>query len=168
MSSELNPKNVSGEKAAITNPVSYEPQDVNAGAILKYLAALLLTVFASMLIVWGVYRGLLARAPREPSYASPLRESAGRILPPEPRLQGAPGHQLSPQEEFRQMRAEAEAALKSYDWVDEKAGIAKIPIDQAMKLLVERGPSSIETEKKTKTSPQRAIVPAAKAPEKQP
>src|SRR3989442_10321148 len=92
-----------------------------------------------MLIVLGLYRALTARDARSASYVFPLRQSAGRILPPEPRLQGAPGHQISPQDELRQTRAEAEAALSSYGWVDEKTGIARIPIDEAIKLLAERG-----------------------------
>src|SRR5437879_7503643 len=57
MSSEPDSRHVSGESSAATNPsVSFEPQDVKAETIFKYLVMLLLTVFASMLIVWGLYR----------------------------------------------------------------------------------------------------------------
>lgn len=158
MRNEPNPKKASGKSSGATNPsVGYEPQDVNPGTIFKYLAALLLTVFASMLIVWGVYRALVTRTAREAADVSPLRPSAGRILPPEPRLQGAPGNPLPPQEELRRMRAEAEATLESHGWVDEKTGIARIPIERAMKLLVERGPSG------TKAPAQQAPVAPEKA-----
>lgn len=154
MNSELNSRQVSDESAAAENSsVSFEPQDVKAETILKYLGALLLTVLASMLIVWGVYRALTARDARSTSYVSPLRQAVGRMLPPEPRLQGAPGHQISPQEELRQTRAEAEATLSSYSWVDEKTGIARIPIDEAMKLLAERGLPSMGKGPRTKASP---------------
>jgi len=159
MSSELDPRNASGEKSGTANPsVSYEPKDVNAGTIVKYLAALLLTIFASMLIARGVHRALVARAAQEVPYVSPLRQGAGRILPPEPRLQGGPGHQLPPQEEFRRTRAEAEATLESYGWVDEKAGIARVPIEEAMRLLAERGPPGTRTVAKIR-APQQALPP---------
>lgn len=166
MNSELNSRHVPGENSAATNPsVSFEPQDVKAETILKYLAALLLTVFASMLIVWGVYRALGARDARSTSYVSPLRQSLGRILPPEPRLQGAPGHQISPQEELLQTRAEAEATLGSYGWVDERTGIARIPIDEAMKLLAKRGLPSMGMGPRTKASPDQTSMPQAKTRE---
>lgn len=166
MSSEPDSRHVSGESSAATNPsVNFEPQDVKAETILKYLVMLLLTVFASMLIVWGLYRALTARDARRASYVFPLRQSAGRILPPEPRLQGAPGHQISPQEELRQTRAEAEAALSSYGWVDEKTGIARIPIDEAIKLLAERGLPSTGIGSQKKASPDQTPMPQAKTSE---
>lgn len=164
MRNELNPKNVSDKNSGAINPsVKYEPQDVNAGTIFKYLAALLLTVFVSMLIVWGAYRALVSRAAREAADVSPLRPSVGRILPPVPRLQGAPGTPLPPQEELRQMRAEAEATLESHGWVDEKTGIARIPIERAMKLLVERGPSETRA-----LSQQVPVAPGKMISEKHP
>ena len=166
MSSEPNSGHAPGESSAATNPsVSFEAQDVKAETILKYFVALLLTVFAAMLIVWGLYRVLAARDARSASDVFPLRQRAGRILPPEPRLQGAPGHQISPQEELRQTRAEAEAALSSYGWVDEKAGIARIPIDEAMKLLAERGPPSMGIGSRRKASPDQTSMPRTKTSE---
>lgn len=159
MSSELHPGNASGEKPGAANPsVRYEPQDFNAGTIVKYLAALLITIFASMLVAWGVYRALIARAAQQVPYVSPLRQGAGRILPPEPRLQGGPGHPLPPQEEFRRMRAEVQARLESYGWVDEKAGIARVPIEEAMRLLAEWGPPGTRTAEKTR-APQQTLPP---------
>jgi hypothetical protein len=38
---------------------------------------------------------------------------------------------------MRQMRSEAETQLGSYEWVDREAGIARIPIERAMRLLAE-------------------------------
>ena len=37
------------------------------------------------------------------------------------------------------MRAREKELLGSYAWVDRGAGVARIPIDRAMELLVERG-----------------------------
>ncbi len=52
---------------------------------------------------------------------------------PEPRLQ------ISPVTDMRAYRAEAERRLHSYGWVDQRAGIARVPIDDAMRRLAERG-----------------------------
>ncbi|HEY7494835.1 MAG TPA: hypothetical protein VIH59_27505, partial [Candidatus Tectomicrobia bacterium] len=54
-------------------------------------------------------------------------------LPPEPRLQVAPAQEL------QQLHAEEDAILHSYGWVDQPAGVVRIPIERAMELLAERG-----------------------------
>jgi hypothetical protein len=76
--------------------------------------------------------------------ANPLALELGRQLPPEPRLQVNPGRDLT---EHR--RAEQEI-LDGYGWVDKKAGIVRIPIEQAMDILAKRGgtaPPSFPTAK---------------------
>jgi hypothetical protein len=118
--------------------VNYEPEDVNPNSIFKFLVWLVLAVLVSMSVVLLVYRALVAREPTSATPPSPLR-AGRRILPPEPRLQGAPGHETNPQNELRQSQAEAEAVLSSSAWVDEKAGIARIPIEEAMRLVAQRG-----------------------------
>lgn len=147
MSSDFDLRQKTAGGIAPANPsVRYEPEDIRAGTILKYLLALLLTVFAAQILVWAVYQGFVSWQARETPALSILRRNAGRILPPEPRLQGMPGHETPPQEELRQMREEAEARLNSYEWVDEKAGIARVPISEAMKLLAEKGLGTATTE----------------------
>ena len=53
--------------------------------------------------------------------------------PPAPRLQTLPAQDLAA------VRAEEDRTLTTYGWVDEQAGIVRIPIDEAMKILAERG-----------------------------
>jgi hypothetical protein len=70
-----------------------------------------------------------------------LEESQG--LPPEPLLQ------RNPAEDMQEMQAENEAILNSYGWVDQEAGIVRIPIEQAMELTLERGlPTNPQSENK--------------------
>jgi hypothetical protein len=40
---------------------------------------------------------------------------------------------------MQEMRRAENARLQTYGWVDQAAGIAKIPIDQAIELLATRG-----------------------------
>jgi hypothetical protein len=53
--------------------------------------------------------------------------------PPEPRLEPDP---VAPR---LAVRAREQEKLASYGWVDANAGVARIPIERAMELLVERG-----------------------------
>jgi hypothetical protein len=50
---------------------------------------------------------------------------------PEPRLQ------VNDEADLRALRAEEEAKLTGYRWVDRKAGVVQIPIEQAMRLLAD-------------------------------
>jgi hypothetical protein len=56
-----------------------------------------------------------------------------RALPPSPALQ------VTPRRDLRQYLDSQNAALNSYGWVDQKAGVVRIPIDRAMDLLLEKG-----------------------------
>jgi hypothetical protein len=60
-------------------------------------------------------------------------------LPPEPRLQGVPGHTADPQQDLRDKVAGDVAANESIGWVDKANGIAKIPVSEAMKIIAEKG-----------------------------
>ena len=51
---------------------------------------------------------------------------------------------------MEEYRAREDASLKSYGWVDRKAGIAQIPIDEAMKLLADKGLPKIKAPEPTK------------------
>ena len=63
--------------------------------------------------------------------ASPFAET--QTLPPAPRLQ------VEPALDIKQLREGEDEKLGSYGWVDQKAGIARIPVDRAMDLLLARG-----------------------------
>jgi hypothetical protein len=54
-------------------------------------------------------------------------------LPPEPRLQ------TNPRGDLADLRGGEEQTLKSYGWVDKSAGVVRIPIDEAMKIVVQKG-----------------------------
>jgi hypothetical protein len=82
--------------------------------------------------------------------------TGGQKLPPEPRLQGAPeavpdkaGEIRMSQSPLDDMKTYSERVNKqaaSYEWADEKGGIARIPIQRAKELIVEKGlPSLSET-----------------------
>jgi hypothetical protein len=63
----------------------------------------------------------------------PLATGQTARVPPEPRLQ------TSPREDLRALRAREEQMLSTYGWVDKPTGVVRIPIDEAIKLTVQRG-----------------------------
>jgi hypothetical protein len=62
-----------------------------------------------------------------------------RAYPPEPRLQGVPGHEIDPQEDHREKIRADRAANEQYRWIDASSGIAQIPVSEAMKIIVAKG-----------------------------
>jgi hypothetical protein len=121
--------------AAITNPeVSHEVSDVSIPDIVKFGVGLMLLAIVTHILMWGLYRYFAARVPGTQSIGI-----ARDRLPPEPRLQGAPGHEIHPVDELNSMLAAEESVLTTYAWVAQATGTARIPIEQAIKMLAERG-----------------------------
>ena len=50
-----------------------------------------------------------------------------------------PGHTEDPQADLRDKRAADEAANETTGWIDQNAGIAQIPVSEAMKIIAEKG-----------------------------
>jgi hypothetical protein len=44
-----------------------------------------------------------------------------------------------PAEDYRRIREEQSELLREYQWIDRDTGTVRIPIERAMKLIVERG-----------------------------
>jgi hypothetical protein len=121
------------EPSRVDDPeVQHETSDVNIRAILGFGVALLATAIVIHFLVWLLFRYFDAReitTVRE----YPLAAEQQNRLPPEPRLQ------TDPRQDLRDMRAREEVFLTTYGWVDKNAGTVRIPIEEAMRLAVERG-----------------------------
>jgi hypothetical protein len=73
--------------------VTHETSDVQVGSIGKFVIGLLVLTIATHIILWGMFR-ILERNEKKMEQERPLPTMAARgeeRLPPEPRLQGAPG-----------------------------------------------------------------------------
>ena len=70
----------------------------------------------------------------------PLAAGQENRLPPEPRLQ------TNPRQDMKDLREEEDARLRSYGWVDRNAGVVRIPLDEAMKLTLQRGLPARQTD----------------------
>jgi hypothetical protein len=119
--------------------VSFEPRDVRTSAILKFLIYLGVTIVLSYGLTLLVYRGLTHYWRDTYTAPPPSRGNAAATMPPEPRLQGMPGHLIDPQRDWREkVKADTEANNQLL-WIDKNSGIAQIPVSEAMKLVVEKG-----------------------------
>lgn len=144
---------------------SPENDDIDIALILKYGLALTIFTAATLAFVWWltiVYtnRETALQPPRNYPLAAGLEDR----LPATPRLQTAPRTDLA------DLRSDEEAVLSGYAWVDRNAGTVRIPIEAAMKLVLERGlparaavaPAAIDVKKLDATeAPSVEKTPAA-------
>jgi hypothetical protein len=122
--------------------VSFEARDVQASTIYKYLLALGLAVILSYFACIFVLRLTTRVAAESDTPPPPVRQEMGKnfeIKPPEPRLQGVPGHTSDPQADLREKIKQDTDANEKAGWIDQNAGIAQIPVRDAMKIIAERG-----------------------------
>ena len=116
-----------------TGGVGHEERDVSFVPLVRGLIGLVALVILSLVVV-RVLLGYLAVHEAETSpQPNPLAQNFGRQVPPEPRLQS------DPLQDLQTLRAQEEAQLTSYGWVDRKAGIVRIPVQRAIELLAQRG-----------------------------
>jgi 7-keto-8-aminopelargonate synthetase-like enzyme len=133
--------------------VSFEERDIKASTIYGYLLALGAAVVASLLVCVYILRFTTNFMSSFDTPPPPSREALGkdyRMLPPEPRLQGIPGHQSDPQADLRKKNQEDAEANEKLEWIDKSGGIAQIPVKEAMKIIAEKGLSAapVQAEKK--------------------
>src|SRR5215472_1017982 len=119
--------------------VSFEERDIRVASIYWYLVALGLATLVSLIVCIFVYRYTSSLAASSDTPPPPSRAAFAKDYPPEPRLQGVPGHEFDPQKDLRfKLRADADANEK-LEWIDKNAGIAQIPVKDAMKIIAEKG-----------------------------
>ncbi len=113
--------------------VHREESDVDVRGLFAFAASLALVVVFVCFAVWLLFQFYAARESRKTTPEFPLAIEQGNRLPPEPRLQ------TNPRQDLSDLRSQEEQLLTSYGWVDKNAGLVRIPIDQAMKLTLQRG-----------------------------
>jgi hypothetical protein len=111
----------------------HEESDVNVSAIVVFIIVLIVVGVVTQGGVWVLYRHFKQTVSGTGVAEFPLAEESMRRLPPEPRLQ------VDPRQDLANLRRSEDDVLNSYAWVDRNAGVVRIPIDQAMKLIVDRG-----------------------------
>jgi hypothetical protein len=139
MSSEHHNTEHSGDQPPTNTDVAFESSDINTRTILAYLFYLAISVAAAFFVSVYIFRFTSSLAVDSQTPPPPVRQGVAPTMPPEPRLQGVPGHTNDAQLDLRDKREADEAANEKYGWTDQQAGIAQIPVDEAMKIIVSKG-----------------------------
>ena len=105
----------------------HEDSDVNVIAVGKVGVALLLVTIVAMALLVGVFNYFKIHDGGEARTIDPA------TVFPRPQLQKTPIPDLGT------MRAEEDAVLNNYGWVDKQKGVVRIPIDRAMDLVLKKG-----------------------------
>jgi hypothetical protein len=127
--------------------VAHEISDVNVGAILTFvglLTAMTIVIYVGMYFLFWFFN--TREVSKEPQ-PGPMAMTEKERLPPEPRLQVAPGFDLKlengqsvnlelrePQAEYRELRNQWEQALNE-GLRDQSGRVVGVPIDEAIKAI---------------------------------
>jgi len=121
--------------------------DVNTRGILWFVLFLAALIVVALVLLRGMYQVFESWARAAEGERPAMARSAEERLPPEPRLQAAPGYQVEgqnlelkePQAEWKIVRNKWEEELKGYGIVDPAQQIGRIPIEEAMKTIAREG-----------------------------
>ena len=118
---------------AMNNHGGHELRDINVRRILFSAAVLTVVIALSLAAMKLTFDYFARREARDQPPPSTLAARAPDQLPPEPRLQ------QNPLLDLVDLRAEEARQLTSYGWVDRARGIVRIPVQDAMRIAVQRG-----------------------------
>jgi hypothetical protein len=135
--------------------VGFEREDLGSKPVFGFILSLVIVGILVYYAIWGIFYFLDSYDQKNQQTRTPLVkvESNTRAVQTE-NIQKFPEPRLEENErtELNGFRYNEEEKLNSYGWVDQKAGVAHIPIDQAMQLVAQRG---------LPTTPQTGTVPLA-------
>ena len=139
--------------------VTHEMSDVHTQGIMTFIAGLTVMTIVVYLLMWGMFRVLNTREEKREDPPSPMAMTGKERLPPEPRLQSAPGfaeeldkevgvkeseHAQGPPKpkdplwEINVARTHWESILKN-GAKDQSGKFVILPIDEAKKELLKQG-----------------------------
>jgi hypothetical protein len=122
----------------------YERRDIGVAGVLYFLLGLAVAGLFVYFIVVGLYSYLEKRSEAEQAPINPLITTAPadtRRIPKEYPQAVFPNPKLEEDErsQLNGIRLQEEQTLSTYDYVDQKTGTVRIPIDRAMELVAQRG-----------------------------
>jgi hypothetical protein len=161
--------------------VTHETSDVNVGGILKFVLGLTIFGIIVNVLMWGMFRFFNAQEQTKEPQPGPMAMTKEERLPPEPRLQAAPGFGVKlvngqwvpldrrePEAEYRVLREQWERQLYCKD-NDQKQGgeheiahpTACMSIDLAIEKLFEGSGLPVRTSQKDSGNPAELSLPTA-------
>jgi hypothetical protein len=132
----------------IRNPdITHEVSDVNTRGILWFVLFLAGLLVIALLLLRGMNYVFESWAREAEGEKPVMARTSEERLPPEPRLQGAPGYKVEgqnlelkePQAEWKVVRQKWKEELEGYGIVDRDQQIGRIPIEEAIKTIAREG-----------------------------
>jgi hypothetical protein len=125
----------------------FEREDMGSRGVFAFMIGLAVVGVVIYFIIIGMYSFLDKYERSQMATASPLvtsKDPMSRVVTQDYMDQrfkenGAPMLETNERGQFRDFLVNQENQLNSYGWVDEKAGVAHIPIERAMELTIQRG-----------------------------
>jgi hypothetical protein len=111
----------------------HETSDAHFKSVVISAAGLFALMIFGLLISLGLLSILKSRSADPGKHPDTFVEIHEGTLPPKPRIQSNPHAALVA------LRATEDSLLTSYGWVNGDSGVARIPIDRAMELLLRKG-----------------------------
>jgi hypothetical protein len=139
MSTEHHNTGQTGDQPPTNPDVAFESSDIDTRTILMYMFYLALSVAAAFIASVFIFRFTSKIASDSDTPMAPVHRGIAATRPPEPMLQGVPGHTNDPQLDMRLKREADEAENEKLAWQDKPAGIVQIPVEEAMKIIVSKG-----------------------------
>jgi hypothetical protein len=112
----------------------HEHTDVDPSVGYKFAMWLAIAMLLSVGIVYGTFRVFEGQRKAADAVAQKYPLAAGL-----PKAPPAPNLQTQPFKDIYQLRNTEAEKLTTYGWVDREGGIARIPIDRAMEVMLQRG-----------------------------
>jgi hypothetical protein len=111
----------------------YEHTDASVWTIVKFGIWLVISAVVIHIGLGFMYSAMIERAldTAEPRY--PMAVNRAQPEPAQPQLQ------QDPRKDIYEFRLEEQGALTGYGWANREAGRVRLPIDQAMRRVVEQG-----------------------------
>lgn len=141
---------------AHNSKMGFEPKDLSPSSVYGFLAGLFVAAVLVAFVLWGFYdfmdRYERSQQPPQNPLVQPTRVETRQIPPqtiqkfPQPRLE------RNERLEINDFLLKEEDTLDSYGWVDQKAGVVRIPIERAMQLIAQQG---------LPTTPKAGTIPPA-------
>jgi hypothetical protein len=115
--------------------------ELHVRTILAFCGGVLGVTVLALAVMWWMSVAFKHQEEANDRPPSPLEEARIDPIPPGPRLQPAPPHDME------ELRARDREALTTYGWIDQAGGVARIPVERAISLLTMRGLPPSTTEK---------------------
>jgi hypothetical protein len=118
--------------------IGHEPIAANSRGIWYALGGLTLLILAALVLVAGLMTFFMSRHAGEMT-----------VRAPGPPSEPPPGvTELNPNQkvQLRRLRFREREVLTEYGWIDQQAGVARIPIERAMRILAGQTPPAAQTQ----------------------